>query len=716
MKKVICFILLLTTLGSLVAQGRHVIISDTIDPISSCKKVVKIQEVQIKGRLKNANIVAGSIGLEINTKELKLLPGLVGETDPLKALQYLGGVSQASEANSGLYVRGGNNDQNLILLNGMPIQNPTHILGMFSVFNPDLINQIRFIKSGIPAEYGNRLSSVVDISTQNSIPDKINIDGSIGFISSRISIQVPISNKLMIYGSYRGSYIGTTVFPLLAIAGIDKNLTQNQYEYWDANSGFVYQFGKRTRFSGHFYTGKDIIRINQTKQNYDFDNNSTNWGNLASCIQYNQLLSENWSMNHQVSYSGFNIRSDLNWMNSTNKLQSSIRNISYKADFFHSTRNHTNKFGLEILNNRTFPNFLKTDSLIPTEIGNKSNNYNGFELSCYLRDEWNIGNWQLNYGVRTNLFVHLGDYTDYSENGNKVYAANKTVKTYKALEPRFYTRYIINNSTSIKMSINRTNQYLNQVPVLSIGIPADIQIPASLHVKPQASWHFSSGYFKNFNNDNWETSCEVYYKTLENQLELNSGIAQSFSNNLLDQSLFSGKGWTYGTEMVIRKNGDRLSGWISYNLAWSYRQFDQINNGEPYLSQNDRRHDLSLATIYKLSKKWSLSTLFVYATGNRLDLPVSWFIIDDKIIWEYNKYNSFEMPAYHRLDISANYKLKHKHGINSELNFSVYNLYNRANPFQVFYSSIPVGQKFNFVIKMSYLLPFIPSISWTFHI
>jgi len=709
--RLMCLFIFIGSIQCVVAQNQHILISDTLDPKSITKKVIDIKEVQVIGQLRDANLKAGSTGINIDVKQLKQLPKFAGESDPYKALQYMGGVSQAGEANSGLYVRGGNNDQNLILLNGTMIQNPTHVLGMFSVFNPDLIGQMRFIKSGMPAEYGGRLSSIVDINTTNNIPDKILIKGSIGLISSRLSAQIPLNSKFAIYASLRGSYISSIILPMLTLIGIDSLLTQNKYEFWDANAGFIYNLAPRTKLTGHFYTGKDDMKISELKK-YNMKENSTFWQNTSAGIQLNHIFNEKLSMNHQLNYSKFQIQSSLDWSNSmqATTLQSQFEDITYKADFFHISGHHQLKFGTELAYNAAIPNFIHSDSISSLEINNEHNVIHSTQLTIYARDEWTWEKWQLNLGLRANVYAHIGPYTNFQVDGNVIYPKNDIIKTYSGLEPRFYSRYLINSLSSIKFSATRHFQYLNQIPVFSIGIPADLQIPASLDVKPQISWQFSGGYFRNFAENNWEFSMEVYYKTLENQLEFKNGIANTFSNGMFEKNLLVGKGWTYGSEWKLSKNFGKLTGWITYNLAWSYRQFDQINNGIPYLAQNDRRHDISVIGMYELNKRWSFSTVFVYATGSRLNLPLSWFIIDNKYVLEYGKYNAFEMPAYHRLDISANYKLKPWRGIDSEINFSIYNLYNRANPFQVYYSARTQS------IKMNYLLPIIPSASWTFHL
>ena len=698
-----------------VAQDKHVPVIDSSDTKSITKNTFGIQEIEVKSKVSDANLKSGSMGLAIDVSQLKQLPKLMGESDPFKALQYMGGVSQAGEANSGLYVRGGNNDQNLILLNGTLIQNPTHVFGMFSVFNPDLIDQMKFIKSGMPAEYGGRLSSVVDISTTNAIPEKIHFDGSIGLISSRISAQIPLSSKFSIYGAVRGSYISSTILPALSLFGMDSTLTQNKYEYWDANAGFICKISTRAKLSGHFYAGQDEFRIRKLKK-ANMKENFTNWQNTAAGLQFHRIFSDVWSMNHQLNYSRFGLESGIEWDNSLIELQSQFENITYKADFFHIKDLHQLKFGTEISYYDARPLLLSADSVLPLEINNEHNRINSTQLTVYLRDEWTWKKWQFNVGLRANLYAHLGSYTDFRQDGNVYYANNEIIKTYTGIEPRFFSRYLINSESSLKLAATRHIQYLNQIPVFSLGIPADLQIPASLYVKPQGSWHFSSGYFRNLVENNWELGMEIYYKTLENQLEFKNALESSLSNNMLEKELLVGKGWTYGAEWKISKNYGKFTGWITYNLAWSYRKFNGINAGLPFLARNDRRHDISVIGMYKLNDNWNFSAVFVYATGSRLNLPLSWFIIDSKVILEYGKYNAFEMPAYHRIDISATYKLKTWRGIRSELNFSVYNLYNRANPFQVFYSlKSKTDNKYNYQLKMSYLLPVIPSVSWAFH-
>jgi hypothetical protein len=690
--------------------------SDSIMGQSIVDSTHQITEVEVTRQLKSNNILSGSSGLQIDMKTIKLLPNVIGESDPYKALQFLGGVSPSGEANSGLYVRGGNNDHNLILLNGALVQNPTHVLGMFSIFNPDIVEGMRFIKSGIPAEYGGRLSSVVDISSVNNITEKTSFAGSIGLISSRLAIKAPLNNKILAYASLRGSYINTLVLPALGLLGIDSTLTRNKYGFIDANAGLVYQVSNKTKVSAHLYYGFDNILIKELFS-HNFSDNALFWNNKNASIKLNHLYNMRWYTNHHISYSGFNIESKIDWGNSLINMKSGIANLNYKADFGYTNENHHVKFGAEALYNIAKPQLVDTDSLFPVQIYDENNTMHTAQFALFARDEFSVGPVLFNVGIRGNAQLHLGPYTDYMETEQKDYADREVVKTYYGLEPRFFSRYLFPDRTSsVKTSISRHIQYINQIPVLPVGIPLDLQLPAGKYIKPQASWHFSSGYFKNFSNNQYESSIEVYYKTLENQLEMNKGFTGAFNNQMIEKNLLSGKGWAYGMELRFGKNSGNFKGWLTYNLAWSYRQFEELNKGMLFLARNDRRHDLSVVANYKLNNKWSFNALFVYATGNRLNLPLSWFILDNKVILEYGKYNAFEMPPFHRMDLSANRKLKPFKGINSEINFSVYNIYNRANPFQVFYgtSKFYSDNNYNFKIGMSHLLPILPTVSWTF--
>ncbi|MGC3977614.1 MAG: TonB-dependent receptor plug domain-containing protein [Paludibacteraceae bacterium] len=669
---------------------------------------IEIKEISILGKVSN-NILSGSTGIDIDLKKAIQLPKLIGENDIYKALQHLGGVTLSGEANGNLYVRGGNYDQNLVLLNGAIVHNPTHALGLFSIFNSDITSQLRFFKYGVPAEYGGKLSSVIDVSTLSAVRGKVTVKGTIGLIMSKLMTHTPLNKNLSIYGSWRGSYISKTAFPVLHLAGIDSSLTRNRYEFWDINAGFIYKISPKSMLYGTIYKGDDELKITDYKQ-FSFNGNSSEWSNLVSSLQLNHLFSESFSMSHKLCFSRFDLFSSFDWFNSVQHIKSKLKNITYKTDFLYLYRNNIIKFGAEASFNNTKPNIIDTDTITLFNVSKKSNVFHSSLVSLYLRDEFTWRKWLINGGIRMNYYTHLGTYTDFLSEDTVHYTANKPVKNYFSVEPRLFVRYLIDNARSVKLSTSRYHQFLNQLPIFSIGLPTDIQIPASLHVKPQSSWHLAAGYFQNFNESQWESSMEVYYKTMENQLNFKSEIISLFSTGEIERYLLNGKGWAYGAEWKIQKNTGKFTGWINYNLCWSYRQFDGINKGKPYVDTNNRRHDISIVGMYQLNERWSFSGLFAFASGSRLNLPLSWYIIDGKTVFEYGTYNSFTLPVYHRLDLSASYKMRPFRGIKSELNFSVYNVYNRANPFMVYFSRDTQA------LKMNYLLPVLPSISWNFAI
>lgn len=685
------------------------------DSSATGRKAYNIRTVEVQAKRNNENILNGAAGQLLDVVKIKNLPKLIGETDPYRSLQYMGGISQASDGNGGLYVRGGNNDQNLILLNGSQLNAPNHIFGIFSIFNADIIDQMRFIKSGIPAEYGSRSAAVVDINTTTQIPEKTQIDGSVGLILSRIAIKTALTNKLMLYGAVRSSYISYTVLPLMRLAKMDTSITNSRYDFYDINAGFSYKPNAKSKLSGHFYTGKDNIQIGSFKRAISLENNTTNWGNTAASLLFNHIFSEQFSTNQTLSFTTFALQSSLNWLGSINQLKSKKTTISYRNDNLLIAGKHTIRFGLQSDFQLIKPKRVLTDSLLPIENNHTFTIYRNILNSIYIRDELELGRWQLNAGLRCNYYIAFGTQTVDETNRTDNYSL-KPEKSYINAEPRFFARYLLNETSSVKASVGQVYQYINQIPLLSMGVPFEMHLPATAIIAPQNTWQFSAGYFRNFINNKLELGLETYYKTMNHLLEFNNSISTSILNNISDEQVYQGKGHACGGEFSLHFNDNRWSAWINYNLGWSIRQFDQINNGNSYYANNDRRHNLSAIGMYKLSDKWSFSALFVYASGNRLNLPVSWYIINGNLIWEYNKYNSFKMPDYHRLDLSANYRLKEIHGIRSEINISVYNIYNRANPYQVFFSTKSADKKYNYKLQMAWLLPIIPSISWTFHI
>jgi hypothetical protein len=702
---------LLFTIQTLQSQGEYRVLKDTTDSNSIVLKILSIREFEVNSRRLFSTVKSGSAGVSIDVKELKKLPNIMGDADPFKSLQYMGGMSQAGEASANMNIRGGDNDQNLILLNGSAIENPTHVLGLFSVFNPDLIDQIQYIKSGIPAEYGGRLSSVIDIKNFANNPSKIEIDGNIGLIASRLSFKSKLSKNLSVYAAHRLSYLSSLVMPMLIKFGIDPKMAQNNYEFSDSNLGFNLKLSSSTKLSGHFYSGTDLIKLTKNAE-FSIDDNSSRWGNRAWGLQLTKLLSEKFSMSHSFNATRFNLLSELNWLTVPYNMNSEKSALNLKSDFLYLADSHKFKVGMDLSAGKLLP--LDVKKSISDSLLNPINYKTSTQASLYIRDEWESGPLLLNIGLRAGVYL---THPNSQLRIPLLLSDNKNLESlHSGLEPRIFGRWMLDNESSVKVSVSKHFQYSSRVKLINLGLPLEVFVSASNKIKPSSLWHFSGGYFKSFNQNSWEMSIEAYYKSFSNLIEYTGNMNNPFSDNNIEDKLESGIGYAYGTELSLRKNIGRFSGWLNYSLGWNYRQFESINNGLPFLASQDRRHDLSLIGLYSINEKLSLSATFVYATGSRLNLPRSWYIIDDKVVLEFSEYNSFKMPDYHRLDISLNYQLPNWRKLKSELNFSVYNFYNRANPFQISYSTRSDSGQYDYKIKMSYLIPILPSVSWTFHL
>ena len=699
-KSVIILLIWVSIIAPIDAQ-HYVVLKDTTDSNSIVRKVQQIETLEVRPGLFSSTIRSGSGGIQLDLQSLRQLPAILGESDPYKALQYTGGISQAGEASAAMNVRGGNSDQNSILYNGCLLQNPTHMLGLFSVFNAELIDFMRYIKWGIPAEYGGRLSSVVDIRNVTYMPDKTSVDGSVGLIASRLSLKTPLSDEFGIYAGLRKSYISAFVLPIMNRFVYEKEMNSNNFEFYDINAGFTWQLNSKNKLSAHYYQGQDKLQIAENEK-FSINDNRSDWGNRAFSIDLWQSISDEMSWQHSMHYSGFGLQSQVNWATDLYQLKATNNVFNYRSVANYREKNHSFKTGIDadyVLTNPT--QIFKPDSVSGT----------GFTLptttvSVFASDEWQRGPFLLNAGIRT------GIHADLSHNDTISFSERVSV----GIEPRILVRIMTGENASVKAAITRNYQYFSRVQIVNIGIPFELHVPASVGIKPSASWQYAAGYYKQFKKAGLETSAELYYKNYDNLLEYAGNFNQLISGKNLLNQLYSGKGWSYGFELMFKKTSGHFSAWLNYALSWSYRQFNGINQGKPYLATNDRRHDLTAVGIYSVNKNLRLSAAFAFATGSRLNLPRSWYIIDNKVILEYGSYNDFAMPDYHRLDISVNYALPSRTKLKSEFNLTIYNLYNRSNPFQVYFSTKNnTANMSEYQIKMSYLTPVLPTLSWIFH-
>ena len=598
--------------------------SDTLLNIDLYPGAQLSEEVIVTAKKRDNNVKNAQLGkITLPIEQIKSVPAFLGEVDLLKVVQLLPGVRNAGEGSAGFYVRGGGPDQNLILLDDAVVYNSGHLFGFFSIFNSDAIKNVSLIKGGMPAQYGGRLSSVLDISMKEGNNQKFQVDGGLGVIASRLSIQGPIKkNKASFIVSARRTYID-----VLAKQFIKKTsqFYGSGYYFYDLNAKINYKFNERDRLYLSGYFGRDVFDFSNATQSLKVN---IPWGNATGTLRWNHVFNNKLFANTTAVYNDYNFTFNAAQNNFELKLASGIRDLSLKQDFdFYPYSKHKLKFGLLYTYHRFTPSVVsgKQDSVVFNP-QNAQIKY-AHEGALYIQDNWEINSkLNINAGLRYSGFQQIGPNKIYTtdDNNNRtdsiVYGRGKAVKTYGGLEPRLSIRYSLNEETSIKASVTRNLQYIHLVSNAGTTLPTDLWVPSTYKVKPQLSWLYAAGLFKNFKNNMYETSLEVYYKNMQNQIEYKEGYTPSSIDDT-ENSFTFGRGWSYGTELFINKVKGKFTGWIGYTLSWTFRKFPGLNFGEKYPAKFDRRNDLSVVAIYEFSKKWKFSATFVYGSGNAATLP-----------------------------------------------------------------------------------------------
>ena len=676
----------------------------------------KLDEVVLKSSPgQQENIETTDMGkISISAETANKLPAIFGETDLMKTLQLLPGVQAAGEGNTGIYVRGGGPDQNLILLDNAPIYNIGHLFGFFSVFNNDAISDVTLYKGNIPAQYGGRISSVIDFSMKEGNYKKLKADGGIGLISSRLTLSGPIvKNKASFMISGRRSYLDIISKPIARSRGLEGV----PYYFYDLNGKFSWKAGKKDRFSLSGYYGRD--RISMTFFD-DRINILTHWGNAATTFAWNHVYNEKLIQNLSLIYNKFDFLADARFDQYHTTINSAITDYTFRADYeyFYSVR-HRIRFGLQYTWHTFTPRKTSTTAdSVQFDDGTANNHIYAHDLALYAEDEFDL-NEKLRFtiGLRYNLFDQTGPYTYLSPDGNDTayYRRGGSVKTWHGLEPRLAFRYLINSKSSLKTSFTVANQYIHMISLTGNLMPFDIWLPSTILTEPQRGWQYSLGYFRDIRNNRYEFSAETYYKEMWNQLEYRQDYIPAITGQP-EYDLVKGDGWAYGIELFLKKKYGNLQGWIGYTLSRTLRKFPDINEGRIFPARYDRIHDLNIVATYDYGKRWTLGATFVFASGQAVTLPERRYFIEGNIYFQYGDRNSYRMQPYNRLDLSITYHGKETRKFRSNWTLAVYNVYNRKNPYMYFIDAHINPDKLNISLsaKKLYLFPILPSLTWNF--
>lgn len=685
-------------------------VNDTFAILSlSPEKVETIETVVVSAVRENNNVTkAGMNVTTLTPKEIETIPVIFGEKDIIKTLQLTPGVKSAGEGQSGFYVRGGSADQNLVLIDDAPVYNPSHLLGFFSVFNSDVVKDLSLYKAAIPAEFGGRASSVLDVKVREGNDQRFNVSGGIGLISSRLAVEGPIVKN-------RGSFIVAgrrSYADMFLKLSKDKAIRDATLYFYDLNAKANYRITDKDRIYLSGYYGKDNFAYNNF---FGF-----NWSNLTGTLRWNRIINERFFSNTSLIYSKFYYGFGINLDEFGFDLKASIQDVNLKQDFqYRLNENNVLKFGVNAIHHTFQPGTLNTtgQSVNQLIIDPKY----ALELGAFIQNEQSIGKrWNLMYGIRYSGFNYMGKgraFT-YDEDGNNTnteeYKSWESIKYHQVLEPRFSMAFLISEKNSVKLGYNRNSQYLHQLSNSTTSSPTDIWVPSSNNIKPQIADQIAAGYYHNFKDNMYRSSVEVYYKHLHNQIDYRNG-AGLLLNEQIEGELLYGIGRAYGIEFLIEKKKGKFTGWISYTLSRSLRQFDGINGGKAFSARQDRIHDIAVVAMYRASQKIALSGSFVYYTGDAVTFPAGKYSIDGAVIPYYTERNGHRMPNYHRLDLGMTIYFKERPKFEHNLNVSIYNTYARRNAFSITFEEKEDAPGETVAIQTS-LFRFIPSITYNFKI
>lgn len=668
----------------------------------------EMEELVIVSEAADKNIQSSEMSVvKISPKSIKAIPVIFGEQDIIKTIQLLPGISAGTEGSSGFYVRGGGADQNLIILDEAPVYSASHLLGFFSVFNSDAVKDLKLYKGNAPAEYGGRLSSVLDIQMNDGNSKRFSTSGGIGLLSSRLTLEAPIvKDKGSFIVSGRRTY--ADVFLLFSKDPMKKN---TKLFFYDLNAKSNYKINEKNRIFLSGYFGSDVFKFD--------DLFSTDWGNKTGTLRWNHVFGNKLFLNSSLIFSNYDYKIGYGLSEGMIEISSGIRDWNLKEDFqyFINPRN-TLKFGFNSIYHTFRPGEINSNNdemFNSTYISEKR----AIESAAYLSHKVDISNnFKMTYGIRYSNYTSVGPDTVYSYNDEdeitdvKTFSKGEVVNSYGVFEPRITLNYIVNRQSSVKASYARNAQYLHLLSNSSASLPTDLWIGSSKIVKPQIADQIAVGYFRNLNDNMYETSIELYYKKLQNQIDYQNG-AEIIMNKKVESQLVFGLGQAYGAELFIKKRTGMLTGWVGYTISKTERSIDDIDDGNWYRAKHDRTHDISIVAMYQVNDKWNVSASWVFNTGMAVTFPSGKYEVAGQTTPAYTNRNGYRMPDYHRMDVGATYTIKKRERIESSLNFSVYNIYGHRNPFSISFRENVNDPTKTEAVRLS-LFQMIPSITYNF--
>jgi len=688
---------------------------------------VNLEEVVITEQAERIEEMSQMSTVNIPIAQIKSIPAMFGEVDVLKVLQLLPGVQSGMEGSSGIYVRGGGPDQNLILLDGTPVYNASHLFGFFSVFNADAIKNVELIKGGFPARYGGRLSSVIDITMKEGDLYKFHTSGSVGLIASKITVEGPIvKDRTSFIISARRTYVDIIAQPIIRLATNSNERITAGYYFYDMNAKINHRLTAKDHLYFSVYNGNDKFYLKSKPRSYLYNgvmyteesNANLGWGNTTTAFRWNHQFNAKLFSNTTLTYSMYQFKVENEESNISKKgslvqeeyysinYYSGINDIAGRIDFdYIPSPNHFIRFGVNWIYHTFKPGVsvykVNITNVVDIDSSVGAKDVFAHEGAIYFEDD---------IKVTENLKVNIGAHA------SAFFVENKY---YWKPQPRIAARYLFAKNWSLKASYVQMQQYIHLLTNTSIGLPTDLWVPATGKILPQNSQQAAIGVATTI-KDKYSFSIEGYYKSMNNLIEYRDGATWLNTSSDWQDKVESGKGWSYGAEFFIEKKNGNTTGWIGYTLSWSMRQFENINFGEAYPYKYDRRNDISFVLSHKFNKHFDIGMTWVYGTGNALTLPImraisqteSYFPGYYEEIEYFDKKNDFRMAAYHRLDLSFNWNFEVKN-IHSTLNFSIYNAYNRRNPFYYYFGYDDFGQRVLFRVS---LFPVIPTLSLNFNL